>query len=244
MWQTSWDRLEEALVPDRELRIRTLIDVVEAAGRTSPTVMDLACGTGTLTDRLLERMPAARSIAVDIDPVLLAIASATFADDDRVRIVRADLRDPGWATVVPERHIDVVLTATALHWLPAAAVRRLYHDLAALVRPGGVVAHAEEMPLAELPRLGAALGEVDRARRAGGQIDGLSSWDAWWEKVAADPLLRDALSERGTVFEASYPVEEFSPPANWHVAALREAGFAEAGVVWRSGPGAIVAAVR
>jgi hypothetical protein len=37
-------------------------------------------------------------------------------------------------------------------------------------------------------------------------------------------------------FETNYPTEEFSPPADWHVTALRDAGFAEAGVVWRSGP--------
>lgn len=45
-------------------------------------------------------------------------------------------------------------------------------------------------------------------------------------------------------FETNYPTEEFSPPADWHVTALRDAGFAEAGVVWRSGPARSVAAVR
>lgn len=241
-WQESWDRLEDGLVPDRELRIGAMIDVVEAVGGTAPTVLDLACGTGTITMRLLERLPAARSIAVDVDPVLLAIASATFAGDDRVRIVHADLRDPGWIAAVPEPQVDFVLTATALQWLAEDTVRRLYRDLAGLVRPGGAVAHAEKMPLAELRRLGAALAE--RARRARGQADGQQRWDAWWAQAARDPALRVAMSERGRVFEMSYPAEEFSPPAEWHIAALRQAGFTEAGVVWRSGPGAIVAAVR
>ena len=36
----------------------------------------------------------------------------------------------------------------------------------------------------------------------------------------------------------------FEPPAEWHAGALVDAGFAEAGVAWRSGTGAIVAAVR
>jgi hypothetical protein len=44
-WQRSWDRLEENLVPDRELRIRALLDVVEAIAGRAPTVLDLACGT-------------------------------------------------------------------------------------------------------------------------------------------------------------------------------------------------------
>jgi methylase of polypeptide subunit release factors len=112
-WQRSWDRLEGDLVPDRELRIRALVDVVEAITGRTPTVLDLACGTGTITCRLLDRFPAACSIAVDVDPVLLTIASATFASDDRVRIVRADLR-------------SVLSRCIAARW-PAGSIR---------VRPG------------------------------------------------------------------------------------------------------------
>src|SRR5436305_13394172 len=41
-WQRSWDRLEEDYVPDRELRIRALLDVVDAIAGTAPTVLDLA----------------------------------------------------------------------------------------------------------------------------------------------------------------------------------------------------------
>jgi O-methyltransferase involved in polyketide biosynthesis len=191
---------------------------------------------------LLDRLPAARSIAVDVDPVLLTIASVTFGGDDRVRIVRADLRDPAWVDEVPER-VDAVITATALHWLPEEAVQRVYRDLAHVVRPGGVVAHAEEMPLVEMPRLSSGLAEVERERRIRQHADARVGWDAWWETAAHDPALGIAIAERRTVFTSNYPTEEFSPPADWHIAALREAGFTEVGVVWRSGTGAVVAAV-
>jgi SAM-dependent methyltransferase len=242
-WQRSWDRLEEELVPDRELRIRVLLDVVEATAGSGPTVVDLGCGPGTVTRRLLDRLPRARSIAVDVDPVLLTIASATFTDEDRVRIVRADLRDPAWVEGLPEPQVDAVLTATALHWLPQDIVRRLYRDLAGLVRRGGVVAHTEQMPVADLPRLGPALAEIEQQRRTG-RNDGRARWDAWWEQASCEPALQSAMAQRQAVFETSYPTEEFSPPADWHMAALADAGFTEVGVVWRSGGGAVVAAVR
>jgi trans-aconitate methyltransferase len=230
-------------VPDRERQISALLDVVEAMAGTAPTVVDLACGPGTITCRLFDRLPRARSIAVDVDPVLLTIASATFADDDRVQVVRADLRDPGWSAALPECQVDAVVTATALHWLPQDAVRRLYRDLAGLVRRGGVVAHSERMPLANLPRLGSALTEI-KQRHGVGRDDGQARWDAWWERASREPALEPAMAQRHAVFETTYPTEEFSPPADWHVTALRDAGFAEAGVVWRSGPAAVVAAVR
>ena len=242
-WQRSWDRLEEVLVPDRERQISALLDVVETMAGTAPTVVDLACGPGTITCRLFDRFPRARSIAIDVDPVLLTIASATFADDDRVQLIRADLRAPGWSDALPECQVDAVVTATALHWLPQDAVHRLYRDLAGLVRRGGVVAHSERMPLADLPRLGPALDEIEQQRGVG-RDDGRARWDAWWEQASSEPALQPAVTERRAMFETNYPTEEFSPPADWHVTALRDAGFAEAGVVWRSGPAAVVAAVR
>jgi SAM-dependent methyltransferase len=242
-WQRSWDRLEEGLVPDRERQIGVLLDVVEAVAGSAPTVIDLACGTGTITCRLLDRLPRARSIAVDVDPVLLAIASATFADDDRVRVVRADLRDAAWGDALPESQVDAVVTATALHWLAEDAVRRLYRDLAVVVRRGGVVAHSERMPSDDLPRLGPALAEIDQHRQEG-RDDRRARWDAWWDQASREPALQAAMTQRRAVFETTYPTEEFSPPADWHITTLTDAGFAEAGLVWRSGAAAVVAAVR
>jgi SAM-dependent methyltransferase len=243
-WQRSWDRLEETYILDRELRLEALLDVLDTMAEPRPTVLDLACGTGTVTRRVLARFPEANLIALDVDPVLLTVAGATFARDERVRIVTADLRDADWRATLPEQPIDAVLTATALHWLSEDVVGRLYSDLAGLVRAGGVFAHLEEMPLVELPRLGGGLAEVARQRRnRDGRTDG-TDWDAWWAAVARDPALGSAAIARRAIFEGNYPTEEFSPPADWHIQALHDAGFAEAGVVWRAGSAAVVAAVR
>lgn len=242
-WQRSWDRLEEGLIPERERQFDALVDVVEAVAGPSPIVVDLACGTGSVTRRLLARLPAARSMAVDIDPVLLRIAEATFEGDDRVAVRSCDLRDPSWVDVVPQA-LDAVVTSTALHWLPEDVVRRLYGELANLVRPGGVVAHVEQMPLVDMPRLADGLAAVmsERlTRRCGGDR---TSWDAWWAEAAADPALAAPSRERAAIFTSGYPIQAFSPSADWHVRTLLEAGFVEAGVVWRAGAAALVAAVR
>jgi SAM-dependent methyltransferase len=240
-WQLSWDRLEEKYIPDREAKLNALIDVVEATAGGTCTVLDLACGTGSVTLRLLRRLPAARVIALDVDPVLLTIASATFASDDRVQVVRADLRTNRWFEALAGQRVDAVLTATALHWLSEDVVRRLYRDLSGLIRPGGVFAHLEKMPLVELPHLGYGLAQLARLQRP---EEHESDWDAWWEAVAQDPLLASSVADRHSIFEDNYPTEEFSPPADWHIERLREAGFPEAGVVWRAGSAAVAAAVR
>ena len=243
-WQNTWDELEDTLVGERALRIDALLDAVEAvlAPGAAPTVLDLGCGTGTVTRRLLSRLPSARVVALDVDPVLLTIAAATFARDERVRLARADLRDPAWIAAVPEAPVDAVVTATALHWLPEATVTRLYRDLAARIRPGGVLAHAEQMPL-DAPHLASAFAGLD-GRRHPATAARRQAWDAWWARAARDPLLTAASDERRAIFPTSYPTEEFSPPATWHMASLTAAGFTEASVTWRSGHAAVVTALR
>ena len=181
-------------------------------------------------------------IALDVDPVLLTIAGATFAGDERVRVARADLRDPSWTTAVPEAPVDAVVTATALHWLPEAAVTRLYRDLATMIRPGGVLAHAEQMPL-DTPRLASALAIIDDSRQPSPAAR-RHAWDAWWARAAQDPALAAAMVERRAIFTTTYPTEEFSPPADWHMASLIAAGFTEAAVTWRSRHAAVVTALR
>jgi SAM-dependent methyltransferase len=242
-WQLSWDRQQEGYMPDREQRLGALVDLVEAVAGPAPRVLDLACGTGSITRRLLARLPGARVVALDVDPALLAIASATLGGDGRVRIVRADLGDPAWARAVDGTQFDAVVTATALHWLPEAALARLYRDLHGVVRPGGVVANADDMVPGDLPRLAGALDGLARRRRDEVCADGRPDWSGWWNIVAVDPVLAPAVAERRRLFGGDHTAS-FVPPAGWHVGALADAGFAEAGVAWRSGTGAVVAALR
>ena len=42
-------------MPDREERFRGMLDMVEALVGREPRVLDLACGTGSITARLLAR---------------------------------------------------------------------------------------------------------------------------------------------------------------------------------------------
>jgi SAM-dependent methyltransferase len=241
-WQRSWDRLEEGLIPNREWFLSGLIDVVEATVGAQPVVIDLACGTGTVTLRLRDRLPKASVIAIDVDPVLLKIASATFANDAGVRIAAGDLREPTWRDVLPVQSVDAVVTATALHWLPEKVVRRLYHELADIIRVEGVFAHSEYMPLVHGHEVGGALRELLQRRSA--RVPSTRSWDEWWAAAGADPELEEAFKLRSQVFGHTYPPEEFSPPALWHQTALIEAGFREASVVYRAVGGAVVAALR
>ncbi|MGI5357349.1 class I SAM-dependent methyltransferase [Streptomyces sp. CA-252508] len=241
-WQDSWDRQQEWYMPDREERFRVMLDMVEALTGPAPRVLDLACGTGSITKRLLDRFPDAVSTGVDLDPALLTIAEGYFAGDERVTFVRADLTDPAWVRALPYDTYDAVLTATALHWLRTEPLAALYRQLGGLVREGGVLMNADRMKDGSTPRIDAAErahrhAAMDRAKAAGA-LD----WAAWWDLAAADPVLAAPTAERFALYGEH--AEGDTPSADWHARTLREAGFAEARTVWSSPSDALVLALR
>ncbi|GAA2472086.1 class I SAM-dependent methyltransferase [Streptomyces thermolineatus] len=241
-WQDSWDRQQEWYLPDREERFRVMIDLVEAVAGPEPVVLDLACGTGSITDRLLRRLPGARSVGVDLDPALLTIARGTFAGDDRAEFVTADLRDDDWTRKLPRRDFDAVLTTTALHWMDTGALNGLYRTVASLVRPGGLFMNADHMPQEGTPLIDAAERALRLRRQEEQKAAGTPDWRAWWELAGRDPVLADAVTRRSEIF-GDHSDGDFQPQ-EWHARTLREAGFREARTVWCSVPDAMVAALR
>ncbi|MCX4234400.1 class I SAM-dependent methyltransferase [Streptomyces ortus] len=241
-WQESWDRQQECYLPDREERFRVMLDMVEALVGPEPRVLDLACGTGSITARLLERFPKAVSTGVDLDPALLAIAEGTFAGDERVTFVTADLKDPEWVSLLPYESYDAVLTATALHWLHAEPLAVLYGQVAGVVREGGVFMNADHMVDETTPLINAADRAQRHARLEAATAAGALDWAAWWRLAAADPVLAEPTARRFAIYGEH--AEGDTPSASWHVGALRAAGFGEAREVWRSPSDALVLAVR
>ncbi|MBW8793080.1 MAG: methyltransferase domain-containing protein [Streptomyces sp.] len=241
-WQESWDRQQEWYMPDREERFRVMLDMVEALVGTAPRVLDLACGTGSITARLLARFPDAVSTGVDLDPALLAIAEGTFAGDDRVTLVTADLTDPQWTARLPYDSYDAVLTATALHWLHSEPLAALYGQVAELVRDGGVFMNADHMIDDSTPRINAAEREqrhrgMDQAKAAGA-LD----WAEWWQLAAQDPVLAGPTARRFEIYGEH--ADGDMPSAAWHARVLREKGFGEARPVWCSPSDTLLLALK
>jgi SAM-dependent methyltransferase len=244
-WQRTWDQQQEAFMPDREQRFAALLDVVEAACGPAPRVLDLACGTGSITRRLLHRLPRASSVALDIDPALLRIARGTFEADARVTVVAADLGDPSWRQYAGGE-FDAVLTATALHWLPEQRLGSLYAEIAAVLRPGGVFCNADHMADPGLPDLTAKVDALTTSRREAVYASGdAPSWPGWWDAARKEPALADAVAERDVIFgsPSSPHHAESLLPATVHLDLLRGAGFREVGLVWRGLVDAAFAAV-
>jgi SAM-dependent methyltransferase len=247
-WIGRWDVQQQDFLPDREERFTALIDVVqEIAARPDPLVLDLGCGPGSLGARLLDRIPAARVVGVDADPLLLALARSAWAGRPGLRFADHDLRIPGWAAALRlPRQADAVVSTTALHWLPAGALAAVYAEAATVLRPGGVLLngdhlHEDESAVPVLARLGRALIEREDRRRA---PDGRSeSWAGWWEAAAEDPALAALAADRALRQLDTEHHGSASRHLSVHVQALRAAGFTEIGILWQRGYNRLLCAV-
>jgi trans-aconitate 2-methyltransferase len=76
------------------------------------SIVDLGCGTGSLTRSLAERWPSARVVGVDSSPEMLE-KSRPLAIPGRLDFGRAEIAD--WR---PDRPVDLIVSNATLHWLP------------------------------------------------------------------------------------------------------------------------------
>ena len=92
------------------------------------TVLDVGCGTGRVTERLLELVPRGRVLAIDASEAMVELARAHLGD--RAEVSCQDALE----LEVPEP-VDAIVSTAALHWV--GDHDRLWPRLASTLRPGG-----------------------------------------------------------------------------------------------------------
>ncbi len=100
------------------------------------TVLDAGCGSGRVTEELLDRLPRGHVVALDASASMLEEARRRLArHHDRVRFVRADLLDLRPSALGRDHPVDAVLSTATFHWVTDHD--RLFANLAMVMRPGG-----------------------------------------------------------------------------------------------------------
>ncbi len=95
-------------------------------------VLDAGCGTGRVTESLLDRLPDGQVIALDGSAAMIERARERLARfGDRVSYIVADLGRP----LPLDEPVDAILSTATFHWVPDHDA--LFANLAAVLRPGG-----------------------------------------------------------------------------------------------------------
>ncbi len=115
--------------------VTTLRSVSEELGRL-PRLLDVACGTGILLSRLLDRVPGAETYGVDGSEDMLAQARTALKDQPQVHLERVKV-GTGEAAGLPftQETFDLITCTNALHDMPEPVAT--LSGLRRLLAPGG-----------------------------------------------------------------------------------------------------------
>jgi trans-aconitate methyltransferase len=244
-WLRRWDAQQEGYVPEREARFAAMFDALAELLPPSFVAVDLACGPGSISERLLARFPKARVVAVDMDPVMLAIGRGALGTvDGRLRWIEADLGSPDWLGELGDTQVDAVLSSTALHWLAPQPLTRLYRELAALLPTGGLFLNADNMTFGPPAFKRLSQRALDRQWSADAFVArGIETAEQWWAALSAEPAFAELVAARERLLATKQrPESRFG--FDEHVAALGEAGFAEVGTIWQVLSDHVLLAIR
>ena len=241
-WLARWDAQQQRHIPDREERFTAMVDALAAFAGREPRVLDLGCGPGSLSARVLHRLPGATVDAVDADPVLLAIGRGALAGNTTLTFVDADLRSNWVDALPPAGPYDAAVSTTALHWLGLDQLVRLYRTLAGVLRPGGVFLDGDRLDF-DHDQAAIAAGARDIRPEWPDAPDDAEDYDAWWAAAVAEPAMSAEVAERARRAH-THPHDNEAHSYEFHRSALFAAGFTEVGTVWQRLSNRVLIAVR
>lgn len=208
---SDYDRQIRRFIPGYEEMLREVVSILDEVlphGDAAPLVADLGAGTGALAGAILDAIPRARAVLVDIDPNMLEVARTRLAPHAaRVELRRARFDEP-----LPP--CDAIVASLSLHHVPEVEQKRaLYRHLRSSLRPGGVFLSADATVHASGP-------EHDRVFR---------TWTAGMFDAGIGPGEAEALF-------AQWSREDTYQPLAVELALLADAGFSRPECFWRKGP--------
>jgi tRNA (cmo5U34)-methyltransferase len=204
---SGYDRTARSSMPGYTDLHRTLLAGIPFLPTRTFDVLELGTGTGTFTALLLRAFPHARVVGLDISPRMIAQARSKLRPfRDRVELVAGDLGS------VPDRPIDAVVSALAIHHLTDREKVGLFRRAYRVLRRGGYFGDADDH-LPEDPLFD------QRYAQIASSLPGSPKGGASWARLQ----------------EVWHAHEKFDRP--WTVAsetaALERAGFEHVGVPWR-----------
>jgi SAM-dependent methyltransferase len=228
-WVERFDRMQDRYLVARNERFQVIVRTVRAVRPKPRRILDLGCGTGSLSEAVLEGFPECTLIGLDLDKSLLALAKNRLGRfGQRAIFVCDDLRKDHWVHSVGQ--CDAVVSATALHWLSAENLAYLYGRLGGVLKPGGIFLNADHVS-SECPAIQAAWQEDKASQLAALDHGKAETWPEFWKAYAA-ALGADSSRMGGNVVGAWEGVEDGMPLA-WHFDRLRESGFSSLECIWR-----------
>ncbi|WP_239619231.1 malonyl-ACP O-methyltransferase BioC [Cohnella mopanensis] len=117
---------------------KSLVDWKKNEDLDGLDIVEIGCGTGNLTEMVVNGWPTASITAIDIAPVMIQLAEQRIrsaAASDRLRFLQTDVEI--WAPDVPTATVDLIVSNACFQWL--ADPLQTLGQLRRMLRPGGLL---------------------------------------------------------------------------------------------------------
>lgn len=183
-------------------------------------ILELGCGTGELTQKVLQHCPNAQLVAVDYSPRMIEFIQEKLdyqGQRDRVQTFQLDFG--AWANDEGETNIgdnfDAVISSLAIHHLSDEMKGKLFQKIARSLKPNGRFWNADPL-LPEFPELK----EIYQQSR-----------ERWAQQQGLD--LETVRTKLGKSETQGYSSQDQLATLDSHFHQLKDAGFSKTAVIWK-----------
>jgi tRNA (cmo5U34)-methyltransferase len=199
----AFDATIQKLIPHYNDMIEALISVVPFSKTDSFSVIDLGCGTGTVSKTIKDNFPNACLTCVDISTNMLEMAKIKVG---KARYIQADLNEFNFS----EKY-NLIVSSLALHHLPDDNAKlNLYKKIYAALKPSGMFINIDVI-----------LGETEKIQ------------NAYMEKWKAFMLKNVSAHEMETKWLSAHESGDKPAKLSTHINMLKNCGFVYIDVIYK-----------
>lgn len=130
----EFDEIIVKLIPYYNQIVDAMVDAIPFPNDRDIKVIDLGCGTGTISKKVLEKYPKAKITCVDIAEKMLEIAKYKLGDSENFRYISGDFNSFEF-----DDTYDVIVSSLALHHLATDEDKnKFYGKIYETLNEGGV----------------------------------------------------------------------------------------------------------
>lgn len=201
-----FDNIIIKIIPYYIEMIEALLNVIYFDKTQKINVLDLGCGTGNLSKRVLDKYPNANIVCVDISQNMINIARQKLADYKNVEFVVGDIEE-----IEFKDKYDLVVSSLVLHHLLTDDIKKnFYKIIFNMLNENGIFVNAD-----------AVIGTSKFL-----QDVNISSWIKYMQKSCSD-------EEIFSKWLKSYEQEDRPSKLIHQIEWLKEIGFHNVDIIWK-----------
>jgi SAM-dependent methyltransferase len=209
----------------REEQAAAIVRILESIQAERPTIIDLVCGAGGLSEFLLKSLPNMKVIGLDSNPFLLMIYRSHLAEyRDRFSLVQGDIRRR--ETIKGAGTFQAAVSLTSFHNLSRQSVLNVYRYLYESLPRNGLFACGDVVTLSD--KWFEELHFSDKPKKP------VIRMDDFWNRIKARYGIDQEIEEMNARAAVRETPEHGYPPS-FYLNSLRWVGFKMADVVFQAG---------